>query len=94
MFKLEKPEEDKFEFEYEGTVYSIPSITALPMRVAMSFYRDLAYATSDMQKSSISLEFGAAIFEEHAPGLVEQLSLEEFKTLMAAYNGQDVSLGE
>ena len=94
MFKLEKPEEDKFEFEHEGTVYSIPSITALPMKTAMSFYRDLAYATSDMQQGSISLEFGAGIFEEYAPGLVEKLSLGEFKELMAAYNGKDISLGE
>ena len=92
MFKLESNEQKVFEFEFDGKTYSIPSRLGLPMARFRKIQKAITQA--DDKEEALFDEI-MAVFDEYAPGIMEQLTLGQAMELFKAYSSDDdTSLGE
>lgn len=79
MFKLEKEDRRAFEFEYDGEVYSVPSVDSMPLDLV----RELWQADEASDRTVLLMDW----FEEQAPGIAGKLTAGEFNALVEAWGG-------
>ena len=93
MFKLEESAAKRFEFEFEGETYSIPSRQGLPMSTFRAIRK--ALAESDDAEEALFDEI-MKVFDEYVPDVMAKIDLSQAMALFRAYSlGDDgASLGE
>ena len=90
MFKLEATKK-KFEFEYDGKEYSLPSLNCLPAKVGLS----LARISDEQERITASNEMLMDIIEENCKGLIDKLTMKELEELINAWSEESgITLGE
>lgn len=79
MFVIESPRSEGFEFEWEGTAYSVPQLAALPMDDLMSF-------TDAAEKGDTSaVRWVYSFFMDATDGAVKRMPSAAFGQLAKAW---------
>lgn len=79
MYVVESSDAQAFEFEFEGTAYSVPQLAALPMDDLMSF------AEAAEQGETSALKWMYALFSDATGGAVKRMPSVSFGRLARAW---------
>lgn len=84
MYKVDTTESSGFEFEVDGQVYSVPRRESLPMPTFRKIRKRIAGAEN---KAEEAIDAMFDLFEEYAPGALDNLTFEQALKLVNAYTG-------
>lgn len=84
MYTITPDAKVTFDFEHEGTQYSVPLVKHLPLNKMRDHDKALRKLKPE-QKGDFEAEFMASLFDEYAPGVTEQLTGAQFRGLIDAY---------
>lgn len=96
MLDFSTDEKPVFEFAVNGDAYAVPRFDALPVDAVMSLLKEQHAATAEGgidAGNDVVNAFIRALFDEHAPGACELLTVAQYRALMDAYmaaSGVDV----
>ena len=79
MYVVESPDAQAFEFEFEGTAYSVPQLAALPMDDIMSF------ADAAEQGETAALKWMLRFFKDATDGAAGRMASADFGRLAKAW---------
>ena len=91
MFVIPEPAE-QFRFKVGEDEYSMPQVNDLPMADALRIRQRMAEAGDDA--SDVMAQVAIDLFEQYAPGVVDKLTMGQFKALADAYMGDGEAVGE
>lgn len=75
----------------EGRVYRLPLFQHLPIKIV----RQLAHKADSEEDAAEKLELVIDIFDRYAPGLTDELTQADIRSVLAAWNdASELSLGE
>ncbi len=84
MYVVPPNKRQTFDFEIEGKQYSVPYMKHMPLNKMLAYNKRIKHMKADAQGDEY-IAFVADIFNEHAPGAIDNLSVEQFSDLMKAY---------
>lgn len=93
MYQLKESNAPKFEFEFEGERYAIPSRQGLPL----STFRAMRKTINDAENpEEATFDEVMKVFDKYAPKVMKKIDLEQAMELFKAYALDDdgASLGE
>ena len=94
MFEVKANDIEYFDFTYEGREYHVPLMRHMPLKKLLEYNKALSKVKPG-QESDFLVQFIADIFDEHAPGISDVLTADQFHDLMQAYIAEGkVTLGE
>lgn len=93
MYRIEKSEAKRFEFEIDGKEYSVPRRESLPFPKFREIQKRIKDA-DDPAEEGVNAIFD--LFDEFAPGALDSLDFEQALNLINAYSTGDEgeTLGE
>lgn len=90
MLKLGTKKET-FEFEYDGKVYTLPSINSLPAKDMLALSR----IQDESERVTAGTDLQISIIEKHCKGLLDKLTMDELNSLVTAWSEESgISVGE
>lgn len=95
MLELSTNDVKPFEFAVDGERYTVPRFDSLPADEVLELLKEQRAAGSADAGNEVVNAYIRALFDKHAPGVCERLSLAAYKTLLEAYAGTaGASMGE
>ena len=94
MLEFDTGEKRLFEFAVDGEQFAIPAFDSFKVDEAMALYQ--TYIEGSEEAAMQLTKLVRDIFDEHAPGVVERLTLGQWNMLGRAYldDAQGISAGE
>lgn len=94
MYQVKENKVSNFEFELDGKQYAVPLLRHIPLKQLLEYNRALKKVKAGSE-GDFYLEFIAGVFDEHAPGVTDRLTADQFNDLMQAYFAEsNVTPGE
>lgn len=84
MYAVTPAKRQTFDFEIEGAEYHVPYMRHMPLQKMLEYNKNIKKIQKAEQNDAY-IEFIASIFEEHAPGSIDGLTVDQFSDLMQAY---------
>ena len=84
MYQVKENKVTNFEFELGGKCYAVPLLRHMPLKRLLEYNRALKKVKPGTE-GDFYLDFIAGVFDEHAPGVTDQLTADQFNDLMQAY---------
>ena len=94
MYEVKANKVETFDFKMGYKTYSVPLMRNMPLKKLLEYNKALSKVKPG-QESDFLIQFISEIFDEHAPGVTDQLTADQFHDLMQAYIAEGkVSPGE
>ena len=84
MYEVKAAEISTFDFKLGKKEYSVPLMRHMPLKKLLEYNKALKNVKAGSE-SDFLIQFIADVFDEHAPGVTDSLTADQFHDLMQAY---------
>lgn len=95
MLDFKTDEKRLFEFSVDGELFAVPTFDSFPVDDVIELVKEFKGAEDTESANERLTGYVRGLFDDHAPGVVERLTLGQWNTLVNAYvKASSADLGE